>query len=124
MKHNRNPKDGLVVVLRNAGVKLGTAKDDKLTSEDALFFFAACIEPLGGSTGTKNSIDFEFYSNERGGHGYVFGIYASKADLEYIYAGYTFDFMHIYPARWANKYPAHLRAIPVNAKLKHTTKQK
>ena len=124
MKHNRHTNDGLVVVLRKEGVKLGTANDDKLTTEDALFFFAACIEPLGGSSGTRNSIDFEFYSNERGEHGYVFGTYPSKEELDYIYAGYTFDFMNIYPASWANKYPAHLRAIPVNAKLKHTTKQK
>lgn len=110
MKHNRHPKDGLVVVLRKAGVKLGTAKDDKLKREDALFFFVACIEPLGHTTGTENAVNLEFYSNERGDHGSVCATYPTKAELEFTYAGYRFDFLHIYPAGWADAYPARLRA--------------
>ena len=114
MKHNRHPEDGLVVVLRKVGVKLGTADDDKLTLKDALFFFVACIEPLGHTTGRKNSVNFEFYSNERGDHGWVFATYPTKGELDFVYAGWTYDFVHIYPANWADKYPAHLRAVPVD----------
>ena len=112
-KHNRHPEDGLVVVLHKAGVKLGTANDNKLKKEDALFFFVAYIEPLGNLKGTKTAAHFEFYSNERGDHGWVFGSYAKKGELDFVYGGYGFDFLHIYPADWADKYPAHLRAVPV-----------
>lgn len=115
MKHNRHPKDGLVVVLRKAGVKLGTADDDKLTQSDALFFFVAYIEPLGHTTGNNhNAVNIEFYSNERGDHGEVCATYPNIAELDFTYAGHEFDFLHIYPADWADKYPAHLRAVPVD----------
>ena len=67
--------DYLMVVLRNDNVDLSASNRHKLTTSDAVYFFCACVEPLGSEPptvpdGLRSSI-LEYYSNESGDHGCV-----------------------------------------------------
>ena len=112
--------DYLMVVLRNDNVDLSASNRHKLTTSDAVYFFCACVEPLGSEPptvpdGLRSSI-LEYYSNESGDHGCVEVIHQRSGDFDFAYpnAKYGYGYCKIYPAVWAHdhEYPVKLRIPP------------